>query len=292
MGKKNETTSFISEKALSILNKTNQYYRGNIPQVHVVDYYSLGKKLDNQYFNNLDTFDAIMYSLEAEHGLSRDDRRFYFSAYYQKFLPIYYDGFSKILSNGEVNLSPFYKNEDIIPHKSNLKNGKVTLSSISGSKKATKKIINELNIDNLQAILKLRDLDIKKSKLQNIKKNIIFNLKTIENFPSKRLFNVSHDFAKRSFINETDKINENIPRRLVYYDESYENFLNCNLHAQFCIPLKVDNLKKATLIAQEYKDEDKNHLIYIGKKLGKSVKDGWFIDHAKNKLKKQFNRKK
>ena len=75
---------FISEKALSILNKTNQYYRGNIPQVHVVDYYSLGKKLDNQYFNNLDTFDAIMYSLEAEHGLSRDDRRFYFSAYYQK----------------------------------------------------------------------------------------------------------------------------------------------------------------------------------------------------------------
>ena len=72
------------------------------------------ENLDNQYFNNLDTFDAIMYSLEAEHGLSRDDRRFYFSAYYQKFLPIYYDGFSKILSNGEVNLSPFYKNEDII----------------------------------------------------------------------------------------------------------------------------------------------------------------------------------
>ena len=64
------------------------------------------------------------------------------------------------------------------------------------------------------------------------------------------------------------------------------------MHAQFCIPLKVDNLKKATLIAQEYKDEDKKSFNLYWKKLGKSVKDGWFIDHAKNKLKNNSTEKK
>jgi len=198
---------------------------------------------------------------------------------------------SEILTSDKVNNSAFLNQEDIVPNKSDLKQGKVTLSAVSGSQKAIN-IINELNFQDLQSLLKLRGLNISKETLQKIKKNIILNLETIKNFSNQRLFSVNYDFNKRSFINEKDKINKKISRRFVYYDDSYENFLNCDLFGKSCTTLKIDNEKKSLLISQELKDTNENHLIYIGKKLGQTVKDGWFIDYATKKFKKEISRKK
>ena len=44
-----------------------------------------------------------MYGIDALHGLSIDDRRFYYDPINKYFLPIYYDGSSHILSDRIVN---------------------------------------------------------------------------------------------------------------------------------------------------------------------------------------------
>ena len=49
-------------------------------------------------FEMISTFDALMYALGAAHGLSYDDRRFYYDPIFSVFEPIYYDGNSNILS--------------------------------------------------------------------------------------------------------------------------------------------------------------------------------------------------
>ena len=53
---------------------------------------------DEGEFEKISTFDAIMFAIGGMHGLSYDDRRFYYDPIYSKLEPIYYDGDVKILS--------------------------------------------------------------------------------------------------------------------------------------------------------------------------------------------------
>ena len=46
----------------------------------------------------INKFDALMFAIGAGHGLSYDDRRFYYDPIYSTLEPIYYDGMSTILS--------------------------------------------------------------------------------------------------------------------------------------------------------------------------------------------------
>ena len=50
-----------------------------------------------------------MYVLEAAHGLSYDDRRFYYDHIYSSFLPIYYDGDSRLFSPHATYTPPLYR---------------------------------------------------------------------------------------------------------------------------------------------------------------------------------------
>ena len=81
-------------KALEILNQNNYFYETKLNQGMVIDHYSSEKNRNqNSFFiSNLPKFDALMTSIGGWHGLSRDDRRLYFSSYNKFFLPIYYDG--------------------------------------------------------------------------------------------------------------------------------------------------------------------------------------------------------
>ena len=49
-------------------------------------------------------FDSLSYALDADNPLNRDDRRFYFDIHNNKFIPIYYDGMSRILDDNYVPL--------------------------------------------------------------------------------------------------------------------------------------------------------------------------------------------
>tara|TARA_B100001123_G_C15336270_1_gene1032946 strand:+ start:1908 stop:4241 length:2334 start_codon:yes stop_codon:yes gene_type:complete len=55
--------------------------------------------LDESNKKKFQTYEALIYALDAYHGQSYDDRRFYFDPINQNFLPIYYDGKSNIVNN-------------------------------------------------------------------------------------------------------------------------------------------------------------------------------------------------
>ena len=53
---------------------------------------------ENKEFKKISIFDAIMFAIGGGHGLSYDDRRFYYDPIYSTLEPIYYDGNVTILS--------------------------------------------------------------------------------------------------------------------------------------------------------------------------------------------------
>ena len=61
------------------------------------------RDFDEDVFKQITIFDAIMYGIGGAHGLSYDDRRFYYDPTYSKLEPIYYDGDVNILSTIEYD---------------------------------------------------------------------------------------------------------------------------------------------------------------------------------------------
>lgn len=57
----------------------------------------------NEY-ENISIFDSLLFALDCWHGLTFDDRRFYYDPIYSILEPIYYDGMSRILSKIGYNV--------------------------------------------------------------------------------------------------------------------------------------------------------------------------------------------
>ena len=84
----NQKNQIIAEYATSLLNDLDRiHYR--LDEI-LIDYSTLSKALEKEYFDRLEIFDAILYSVYAVHGLEIDDRKFYFNPFSRKFLPIFY----------------------------------------------------------------------------------------------------------------------------------------------------------------------------------------------------------
>ena len=71
----------------------------------------------------LNIFEAFSYALDSNHSLSMDDRRYYYDSYSKFYLPIYYDGKSKILNKEQ------YLNFD-----KNIENINISNEAILGAK--------------------------------------------------------------------------------------------------------------------------------------------------------------
>ncbi len=162
-------------------------YTKNIRKDHILRYQKSFFSEDE--YKHLSTFDALMFALDMWHGLTFDDRRFYYDPIYSVFEPIYYDGMSKILSKIGYNvkteryeiqlgkgLGPeplFYDDNDYDP---NLYTNYVSDSAIFGSNHA----INKIKNINKKKLL----LNLKKNGLSNFDEK---NLEVVLNFIVQRL---------------------------------------------------------------------------------------------------------
>ena len=82
------------------LTKNNHKYIDGGPE----DLYSTAKKFNVAFmFEQFPKFSAIMTALNADHGLSIDDRKFYFDSLSNKYIPIYYDGLSYLFLETILN---------------------------------------------------------------------------------------------------------------------------------------------------------------------------------------------
>ena len=110
----------------------------NVTPTEIVDYYTTAKEVGMEnYFDKLPEFDSIMFAMEGEHTLNRDDRRFYYDPAVKKFHPIYYDGLTNLLTidNRILNL-PLVNKNDIDRDYPQIRWGKITPSAVQGSTKA------------------------------------------------------------------------------------------------------------------------------------------------------------
>ena len=134
---KSDTHLSISEYGLSLINELIRINKSEKPSKNIIDYFTISKIIGKNYFHNLEVFDALMYSLEATHGLSRDDRRFYFDAFERKFYPIYYDGMGRLLTYQNEPTHINTKNEHFRKlYFTDGKTQKIIPSAVSGANKA------------------------------------------------------------------------------------------------------------------------------------------------------------
>jgi len=270
--KKGRSSHFISETGLSILNELNQYYRGEVIPIEIVDYYTTSKKLGmDNYFDKLPLFDSILYALEATHNLSRDDRHYYYDPTLRKFFPIYYDG----MSQGIAAL--LTKDNKIIDL--NIKDKKVTPSAVYGSTEALERL-QILKINNLYKKLLKNGVELKKAQVKKLIEIIEDRLMLLKNFDENKIIKVSFDIKSRSFMKENFTSNNDVKRRFIYYDDKFQSYLNCNIYGDDCKKIILNTKNKIEALAQELKDENNNNMIFVGKKRKSPNNKGWFNHYA------------
>ena len=284
--------------------------------------FKVGKKEDEMIRFNKDNlnsdetlkinkFDALMYAIGAAHGLSYDDRRFYYDPIYSTLEPIYYDGMSTILStiNYDEDKNDYdkltfpnykkipplflnYQSNNNRTHLARYLNPVVTRSAKNGALKLRedlknlnkKKFLNELQINGYKNIT-TKQLDI-------VMENIFSRINDIENaLVYEKPFNL-HKSLYDKYKNEME-LEENV--RLYFLVNKKEiteknngNFFldveECDIKAILCKDIKLDEKRFLRILEQQ--NTAKNYTIFIG-----AVKEMYLegkISRSKKTIGKEF----
>ncbi len=262
-------------ETLQALNVSSHFYSSNIKQSGLIDYYTTQKNTEYEnFFKNLPEFDALMYAIGADHGLSRDDRRFYFDVTNKNFIPIYNDGDVKIFS-GDKFSGPNY-HSDIEQKLKN--NAKFTNSARVGAPNIVSKIDN-IDVKNLEETLKTRGLKVREKDLISILKLIKKNLILLSNLENDQIYNVSN-------LNQHPIKNEEAIRKKIkasYIFTSGSEFQKCDLLLNNCENIKLSSKDLRKALKQNLKDINGDELIFLGD-LDK-FKNLKIIDEKNNKIK-------
>lgn len=199
-------TSMLTEK-----NNTNLIAFNNDPPLKIS---ALGiNKEDLIGLNQIKSFYALSFALNATHGLSKDDSRFYFNPVYGRMEPIYYDGMTRIMADIQYEEIDSFVSDGLINIKDDISS--LDVSEIyqnfldNGGDLAFKEFLRmfdqiKKNINHLLS-LPVIDKDIRPIE----KTNVFFNYE----LPDKNSKKIYHT----GFNNKNHNIN----------DCGYDNF-NCN----------------------------------------------------------------
>jgi hypothetical protein len=186
-------------------------------------------------YKKIGTYQALMYALDASHGLSYDDTRFYYDPIYNTIEPVYYDGNSNILSiinfdryTGEYanKIANWQKVKNNIldfdeylnyPSRHNLLNQVVTELAKNNAKDSIK-MIDNLNLPKFY-------LELKNSGMNEISLN---QLETVIEFIKNRLIKISTSKVKENLTSD-EKLFEKYSKEMSVDKNLELNFYN-NLH--------------------------------------------------------------
>ena len=171
---------YISKIALSQLNIAYvDYLLGKHYYKNRNDRYLDSKflSLDDKYKKNNQIFQSLMVAMGASHGLRPHNRNFYYDPMYKSFMPIYYDGSSKLLNNKENSL------KKILEYGHELNN-----DEIAGAKYAVK-LINNIDKIKLQAEINKMGLSLTQNKLSQVLDSLQNRLEMMSNHIQKNTNN-------------------------------------------------------------------------------------------------------
>ena len=250
--KKNNILSFRDN--IAALNAVRHYHPYANANGGNDDLYSTAKRLNLAFmFEQLPKFSAIMIAINADHGLSIDDRRFYFDSLINRYMPIYYDGMSNLLFQNEI-----YK--------------PVIHSALIG-------VIDALNsfdkINKNEFIKKLKLLGINNTDeaITLILKKIKNNLIEIQNLNEKDILKTANKpiIHKKSLNNIVYAFKHN---SLSNYEICDELFSNCYLS-------EIDSELYYRLVSQELKIKGKD-VVFISSTKKEYINNSWAIKIREN----------
>ena len=189
----------------------------------------------------LSVFRAISIANGATHGLSTNDRRFYYNPLKKSLEPIYYDGQSRIMI-------PTWKNRELIDLTlDNLKISDLSLDDI----KLSKKKINSINKNSFLGELNKSGLNMNLIEINQKLEKIKLKLNQLEKLViDKNKKNVSENIAK---------FKEEGFGRIYYYKDNF--FTICKKNITECRNIEIKNLDDMySIIRGKYK---KNNSIYL-----------------------------
>ena len=268
------------------------------------------KDFDEETFDKISIFDSIMYGIGGAHGLSYDDRRFYYDPLYSKLEPIYYDGNINILSkiNYDGNSGKFknkLKNWQIIDEpfldiylnkdrslKNRHRNPTVTNSAKLGANRSII-ILNNIDKNKLLETLHSNGLnDITIKKLNTLIQHIVVRLKSISNANVYK-DNIQLDNSLYHKYKDEMKIEKNlnlffINSQTKLSDEKNIFVEKCNYSLETCFSYLVNEKKLLDLIEQKAGKKVKNIFINADKNNYRDAK----IKKSKNNIRNNFKKYK
>ncbi len=255
--KKNQVFIDPAILTLEALNVSSHFYSSDIKQSWHIDYFTTQKnKIYEKLFENLPEFDAMMYAVGAEHGLSRDDRRFYFDVLNKNLIPIYNDGAVEIFSNDKFRSSNI--NSDI--DKQLKANKKFSNSARIGASNIIQKI-EDINLKDLQDTLSLRGLSVPMKDLKLVIGLIKNNLILLTKLNDDQIIKVSN--ANQHPLKNINAVKKNIKAKYLFITE--KGYKKCDLLLNKCLDIKLDSKKLLSALKQNLKDDDGNEFILLGK---------------------------
>ena len=190
-----------------------------------INLYTFSNKLftNKKNIEILNTYEALIYAIDAAHSLSFDDRRFYYNPLEFTYHPIYYDGKSRILDDNQISSDKSLSSSS-------------SIEAQKGASKATFKIIN-INKDILLKDLQEAGVETNVNHLNKIILKIQKRLQIIENSAPSKIKKA--DVAKYfSLFNEKETKN----KKLVFTNFDLKEFYICDFQLKYCDTLTLNQL--------------------------------------------------
>ncbi|MDC0430153.1 hypothetical protein OAM42_01580 [Candidatus Thioglobus sp.] len=245
--KKGETSLDISKSALSQLNKA---YIDNLLRQY--SYQSTREKflpinaLSQERHRDEDReFKSIMIAIEAHHGITTHNRKFYYDPIYEYFKPIYYDGDADIVILGNPSMKLIIKEN-------------LNVDQIIGAKSALRSFGK---LDRKGFYNRLRGLRLKYSlnEVNAVLDRIVVNLKGMSTSTIKSFKNQYLPFFSQYKFLDTNK-------KLVFSEVDNLRIEICNLGLTSCYFDILNIQEYAELLQGKYLDSSDNEYIFIGDK--------------------------
>ncbi len=201
---------------------------------------------DKQKISNLDIYNIFMQSINGEHGLAANNRKFYWNPIENFFEPINYDTNSNIENTIQEGKIRYPVSENFY---SSFETLRTNLKDLDYSK-----ILKNLNLSGLN----FSEIDLKK-KINKIIKNLNQVERNYLDFASEKM--IQHNKTK-SFKNILSKFHKNLKDNhpetfLIKNNFDMNNFQKCKIFLEKCIDIKLSPGELSSLLEGDLEKENK-----------------------------------
>jgi hypothetical protein len=267
---RNHSNSSTSLEGLSNLNRIYLYNHKYKEENKIIDEHAnIFYLFTNKFFLKenveiLNTYESLSYALDTRHGLSMDDRRFYYDTFNKFYLPIYYDGKSNILE----------KTQHL---KLNDNTNKNTLSNeaVTGAQSAIY-LIESLNLGNFLKKLENSGMKISYQELETIKKKILSRLHVLNKFNPVEISITDN----KDFFPKIERKKKSV--KFIFANYLKKDISICNYNLKKCEILKLENIEYFKilneLVNQKFdvlkkKLRSKDNMVFLFNNFNKDIKN-------------------